>query len=233
MFDITANSARVSLARLSSDKLIESCGRGVYQIGPQGRRLAEDQASWHGLEDKVCDWDGGWIGAFIGGLGRADRTALRRRIRILRFAGFEELETGLLVRPNNLRGGVSQLRERLFYLGLEREAMVFTLADFEPPLQQRAMMLWDIEELNQHYIQGADEMDRWLVTADSLAPEVAARESFLMGDEVLRRIAYDPMLPKEMVDVAARSRYVETMVRFDQVGKTAWQQLYHIFDPSN
>lgn len=229
MFDITANSTRVSLARLSSDNMIQTSGRSLYRLGPGASRLAEDLAQWRTLEDKVCEWDGAWIAAFIGNLGRADRTALRRRTRILKLAGFEELETGLLVRPHNLVGGADQLRERLHYLGLEPQAMVFTLGDLEVAAQQRALQLWDTDELNRHYVEGAAEMERWMASADQLAPEVAARESFLIGDQTLRCIAYDPMLPKEMIDVTARRHYVETMVRYDQVGKAVWQQLYQTF----
>lgn len=229
LFDITANNARVTLARLSADNMIEACGRGLYRLGPGASRLAEDLAQWRTLEDKVCEWDGAWIGAFIGHLGRTDRTALRRRTRILQLAGFEMLEAGLLVRPNNLCGGADKLRTRLRYLGLEEEVLVCTLSHLEAAQQQRASTLWDTEGLNAHYVTAAAEMTEWMANADTLAPEVAAREAFLIGDQTLRCIVYDPMLPREMVDVAARRHYVDTMIRYDRLGKGVWQQLYQTF----
>lgn len=226
LFGITDNSIRVSLARLVSDNMLKTPSRGFYLLGSSASKLAEDLAQWRSLESKVCNWDGAWIGAFISVLGRADRTGLRRRTRVLQLAGFEQLETGLLVRPNNLMGGTSQLRERLYRLGLEPEAMIFSMAELGPEAQAKAMALWDTAGLHEHYVQGIKEMESWMASAHQLSPEAAARECFLIGDQVLRCIAYDPMLPEEMIDTQARRRYVETMVRYDQLGKEIWQQVY-------
>lgn len=226
LFDITENHIRVSLARLQAEKLVETCGRGVYGLGPAASKLAEDVNQWRGLEDSLCDWDGTWIAAYIGALGRTDRTALRRRVRILQLSGFQLLETGLMVRPNNLVGGVSRLRDKLYRLGLESEALVFNLADVDTDTEARMLALWDADSLQKLYRKGVVQMREWMATADSLAPNVAARESFLLGDEVLRNIVYDPLLPAEMMDVMARADYLQTMISFDQLGKKIWQQLY-------
>ena len=166
---------------------------------------------------------------FIGALGRADRTALRRRDRILQLAGYRELESGLLLRPNNMEGGVEQQRSRLYRLGLEKEALVVNIADLSDDAYGRAISLWDSTALQQQYQQGCDQMEQWIASAGNLEPQVAAKESFLLGDKILRVIAYDPMLPAEMIDRAARRRYIETMIRYDQIGKEVWAGLYQSF----
>lgn len=226
LFDITENHIRVSLARLQAEKLVETCGRGVYQLGPAASKLAEGLNQWRSLEDGLCDWDGSWIAVYIGSLGRTDRTALRRRVRILQLSGFQQFEPGLMVRPNNLLGAVSGLREKLYRQGLEPEALVFCLADTDAATEVRILALWDADALQKLYRDGVAQMCEWIASAGDLALNVAARESFLLGDEVLRNIVYDPLLPPEMVDVMARGEYLKAMMNFDQLGKQIWQQLY-------
>ncbi|WP_299771015.1 PaaX family transcriptional regulator C-terminal domain-containing protein [uncultured Pseudoteredinibacter sp.] len=229
LFDITENSARVTLARLSSEGMVEAPERGLYQLGPRSRNLAADLASWRELESKLCDWDGSWIGVYQAMLGRSDRTALRRRERLLQLAGFSALEQGLAVRPNNLVGGVQALRKRLQSIGLEEEAIIFRIDELDGDSHKRAMSLWDRKDLEQHYRDAQKIMADWMARAEQLDPETAAKESFLIGDEYIRCIAYDPMLPEEMVDTQLRREYLQTLIAFDQMGKSIWQQLYQEF----
>ena len=229
LFDITENSARVTLARLNSEGMVEAPERGFYRLGPRARNLAADLASWRELEAKLCEWDGSWIGVYQAMLGRSDRTALRRRERLLQLAGFSALEQGLAVRPNNLCGGVEALRQRLQAIGLEEEAIIFRIDELDKASHQRAMSLWDRQDLENHYRDAQNIMQEWMDKAATLDPETAAKESFLIGDEYIRCIAYDPMLPEEMVDKALRKTYLDTLIRFDQQGKTIWQSLYKEF----
>jgi len=226
LFDIKENSVRVSLARLVSDDLLESKTRGVYQLAPKASRLSDDLADWRNIEDKTQPWDGSWIAAFIGNLGRGNRTALRHRTRILQLAGFSELDQGLMVRPNNLVGGAEKLRERLVKLGLEGEARVFTLADLDETSQQQAIGLWDSEVLSTRYVQGQKDMSDWLANMSELDPQTAAREIFEIGDNTLRNLAFDPLLPSEMVDIESRRQYIQTMIEYDRVGRGIWIKIY-------
>lgn len=230
LFGMTENSVRVSIARLVSDELLESTSRGVYQLAPKASRLSDDLADWRSIEDKIKPWDGTWIAVFIGNLGRGNRTALRHRTRILQLAGFAELDQGLMVRPNNLVGGAGALRERLLKLGLESEARIFTLSDLDEATQQQAMSLWDCENLNARYVNGHKQMSEWLDKMSELEPQIAAREIFVIGDDTLRHLAFDPLLPREMVDVEARNQYIQTMINYDQVGRNIWMKIYKALD---
>ncbi|WP_281648844.1 PaaX family transcriptional regulator [Parendozoicomonas sp. Alg238-R29] len=226
LFEVTENSTRVTLARLLADKMLETPSRGHYQLGPAARNLADDLSHWRDMEEKVCPWDGRWIGVFVAHLGRGNRSAFRQRMRILHLAGFAELAQGLLVRPNNLAGGTKTLRKRLEKLGLEPEAKLMVLTDLDKETNQRVMSLWDCEHLSSHYLEACNIMEDWMSRANDMDAQTAAKESYLIGDESLRCIAFDPLLPEEMVDVAARCHYVQTMVRFDQLGKSIWKKLY-------
>ena len=46
---------------------------------------------------------------------------------------------------------------------------------------------------------------------------------------MLRDIAYDPLLPEQIVDQQARSEMVETMADFDDLGKSIWRELISRF----
>lgn len=226
LFGITQNNARVTLARLTADKLVEAPRRGYYRLGEGAIPAVGVLNDWPNHEAQVCDWHNDWIGVFIGALGRTDRTGLRRRMRVLNLAGFEELEQGLFIRPNNLKGGVETLRKRLYQLGLESQARVFRLDSFSDAEQQQAITLWDVDALTALYQQECDDMQQWMANADQLTVEEGARQSFVMGDEVLRNIAYDPMLPSEMIDTELRAKRVAMMVEYDRVGKSYFYKLY-------
>lgn len=226
LFGITENSVRVTLARLSTERLIEGCGRGQYRLGPAASNLADDLSGWRKAETRLGDWDGAWVAVYIGMLGRTDRSALKKRERVLQLAGFKELETGLLIRPNNLAGGVDVVRERLHRLGLEREAVVFLLDELDSVRANSALKLWDTRGLNRDYVKTRKELESWMKRADKLEPEEAARESFIIGGEAIRRMVFDPLLPAEMVDVEARHAFFETLLRYDEAGRDIWLRLY-------
>ena len=168
----------------------------------------------------------------VGNLGRSDRTALRVRDRALALLGLCELERGLYLRPDNLLGGVSAVRERLYKLGLETEASVFRLADLDAARDARARSLWDGDALNRRYRDTRQRLDAWLAKADALEPEAAARESYLLGNEAIRHMVFDPLLPEPLVDTAARRACADLVQHFDRAGRVIWRQLYDSFRPS-
>ena len=224
LFAVSENGARVALARLASAGLVEGAGRGAYRLGPNATDLAADVARWRNAEKRVCAWNGGWIAVHVGGLGRSNRVALRRRERALRLLGLGELERGLHLRPDNLVGGVAAVRERLVKLGLERDAAVFVAKDFDPDREQRARALWDGGALTRRYRAKSRRLVDWLARRDKLDTPVAARESFLLGNDAIHDLVFDPLLPAPLVDVGARRAFVGAVVRFDAAGHSIWKR---------
>lgn len=222
LFGISDNSIRVTLARLSRARLVETAERGLYRLGPAGRAIAADVAGWRGVEGRQVPWDGRWVAAATGGLARSDRKVLRVRDRALSMLGMRELESGLFIRPDNVGGGVDAVRQRLAGLGLEPEAVVFRADGFDPGRQARAMRLWETEALDDAYRREAARLAAWLETADALPLDAAARESFILGDAGIRRIVFDPMLPRPLVAEAERRRFIDTVIRFDEAGQRIW-----------
>lgn len=226
LFGLRENSVRVTLVRLAAAGLIEAAGRGAYRLGPNATGLAAEVATWRTAESRVCDWAGDWIVVPVGALGRSDRVVLRARDRALALLGLRELERGLFLRPDNLVGGVAAVRERLYKLGLEPEAAVFVARELDPVREQRARTLWDGAALTRGYQDMRTRLEEWLARAEELEPEVAARESFLLGHEAIRQLVFDPLLPAPLVDAAARHAFADTVRRFDRAGHRIWQQLW-------
>lgn len=229
LFGIDANNVRVTLNRLVSQNFLELTDRGVYELGAQSKSLADKQGTWRQLEQALKPWDGSWLAIYVAHLGRRDRKQVRQRERATSLWGFRPFEQGLLVRPGNLRMELPLLQQRLYELGLDTEAVVFRAMDFQTKVKPEAMALWPVEELNQQYADLTQKMLLWLDNYPENSIEDAARESFLIGDQVLREIAYDPRLPQEMVDTEARKAMVDTMALFDDVGKAIWAELIRKF----
>ncbi|MGH8461097.1 MAG: PaaX family transcriptional regulator C-terminal domain-containing protein [Stenotrophobium sp.] len=225
LFGVRENSVRVALARLTAAGLIEAAGRGSYQLGPQAEGLAGDVAHWRSSEKRVRPWKGDWIAVHMGGMRRSDRVAQRGRDRALALLGLRELDPGLFVRPDNLVGGVAGVRERLCKLGLDVEAPVFIAQQFDEVREQRARKLWDSKALTRIYREGRRKMELWLARADQLEPDVAARESYLVGHDAIRHLVFDPLLPEPLVDVEERRAFVDAVLQFDRAGHAIWQGL--------
>jgi phenylacetic acid degradation operon negative regulatory protein len=217
---------RVAIARLAGAGLIEAAGRGTYRLAAPAEDLAREVASWRDAEERVKSWNGGYWAVFTGPLARADRGALRRRARALSITGFGEIERGLHLRPDNLRGGIDGVRERLCALGLEAEAPIFAASAFSADFEARVKRLWDGKALSAGYERSRRELERWLERASDLDPDVAARESFLLGGKAIRTIVYDPLLPPPLVDVDKRRAFVESMKAMDRQGRLIWRRFF-------
>jgi len=225
LFGIRENSVRVALARLVAEGLIEPASRGVYRLGPRAAALASDVANWRSAEDRVREWNGGWITVHVGALGRSNRVALRARDRALAMLGLRELDRGLHVRPDNLAGGVNEVRERLHKLGLDEEAAVFVATGFDAAREARARRLWDGDALTSGYRSTRLALEQWPARAPTLDAETAAREAYLLGNDAIRLLVFDPMLPSPLVDVDERRALAASVREHDRIGHALWRRL--------
>jgi phenylacetic acid degradation operon negative regulatory protein len=221
---LSENSVRVALVRLQAAELVEPAGRGEYRLGPNASALAAEVSAWRTIERRLGAWDGSWVAAYAGGLGRSDRAALRAREQAFAMLGMRTLEPELWLRPNNLRGGAAEVRTRLQGLGLTHDVAVFRLEDLDAERSERARQLWNGQALDQHYHDTRVELEAWLAKAERLQLDVGARESFLLGDAAIRSLVFDPLLPAPLVDAKARRAFVSTVQRFDRAGHEIWKR---------
>lgn len=230
LFKLTENNVRVALVRLQSEGMIAAEGRGFYRLGPAAAQLAQEIGAWRQVEARIHPWDGHYLAVHCAGLSRSDRAALQRRQQALSLHGFAELDKGLFVRPDNLKGGVEDLRHRLHALGLEDTALIFRASSFGAATAHRLDKLWPCADLNTRYQELRDRLEAWLARSARLRPDQAAREAFLIGRPAIRQVIYDPLLPQEMIDSSARAACFEAVRRFDAVGRTLWLEFFRFTD---
>jgi phenylacetic acid degradation operon negative regulatory protein len=164
LFDLSASTVRVALARAVAAGLLVTPHRGVYALGPQARALADAVHRWRRIADHLVDWNGDWIAVHVGASGRSDRPALRARERAFDLLGLAEFERGLHLRPDNLAGGVAALRQRLQALvpaGTDT-GTVFTLRGLADHDVARARGLWDGDALNAGYRDTTARLSAWI-----------------------------------------------------------------------
>jgi phenylacetic acid degradation operon negative regulatory protein len=228
VFGLPENSVRVALARAVAANLLVTPRRGQYALGPMARPLADEVHRWRSVASQLVDWNGDWVAVHVGASGRSDRPALRARERAFGLMGLAEFERGLHLRPNNLKGGASGVRERLRTLLPDGTAIgtVFLLRDLSDEDVARARALWDGAALNAGYRDTTRQLSSWLERSGSLPPNRAAREAFSIGDAAIRRLVFDPLLPSPLVDARARARFIETVSRFDDAGRVIWRQFF-------
>lgn len=226
LFQISENSLRVTLARLSAARLIETAERGAYRLGPAATDLAGEVASWRTLESRLRTWQGSYIVVHCGALGRSDRAALPRRERALQMMGFRLLERGLYIRPDNIESDLDALRQRLYKLGLDRDAAVFRASGLDPAREAIVRQLWDGQALTQNYRQLRLKLEDWLARGDQLSLEAAARESFLLGGQAIHQLVFDPLLPEPFVDSQARHAFIQAVHHFDDTGRAIWNRFF-------
>jgi phenylacetic acid degradation operon negative regulatory protein len=223
LFGLSGNSVRVALARLCSRGWVERDERGYYRLSAGARAVQRHVAAWPQLEQRMAPWRGGWIGLHSAGARPPRRALLRHRARALDFFGFRALAPGLWVRPDNLEGGVNDLRPRLHALGLDVEAPIFAMRDLDSESEARARDLWDGKALCRGYREGRDALMRSAECFRNLTPERAMVESFLVGGRALRQLAFDPLLPEPIVAAAPRREFVDALRRYDRMGRDHWR----------
>lgn len=226
LFNISENSLRVTLARLSAAGLIEVAERGTYRLGPAAVDLADEVVTWRTVETRLRAWAGGYIVVHCGALGRSDRLALQRRERALQMVGFRELERGLHIRPDNIERHVDDVRQRLHKLGLDRDAAVFLASGLDPAREAVVGRLWDASALTQSYRQLRVQLEEWLDGADQLTLDAAARESFFLGGRAIHHLVFDPLLPEPLVDASERHAFILAVHRFDEAGRAIWARFF-------
>ncbi|MBA3059043.1 MAG: PaaX family transcriptional regulator [Gammaproteobacteria bacterium] len=226
LFQISDNSLRVTLARLSAAGLIETAERGAYRLGPAATDLAGEVASWRTLESRLRAWQGSYIVVHCGALGRHDRAAPQRRERALQMMGFRLLERGLYIRPDNIESDLDEVRQHLYKRGLDRDAAVFRASGLDPTRESSVRQLWDGQALTQSYRQLRVELQEWLANAHRLPLEAAARESFLLGGKAIHQLVFDPLLPEPFVDSRERHAFIQAVHQFDDTGRAIWKRFF-------
>ncbi len=221
LFAIQENGLRVALARLLAAGSVMRDERGLYRLAPGA--VLTHLLGWRQIEERSAPWSGRWFAVHSAALSRRAGRALRLRERALRFLGFRALLPGFELRPANLRDGLPALRERLFALGLEREAPVFELSQLDASCDARARSLWDCTALLRAYRELDAALERSALRLPQLPLAAARVESFQLGGAAIRQLALDPLLPEALLPEAPRRALAVRLRRYDRLGRRLWR----------
>ena len=227
----TEQSLRMALTRLVEQAVAANTGRGRYRLSPSGETMRQEVRKWRHLEELARPWSGAWIGVFDAAIPRSDRAALRRHERAMRLRGFREFQSGLWIRPANLRDPVAELREHLRALGLHPASLVVGLDDLDDDARAKATSLWDTTAMLATYRALSDELIASKSKLERIALNSAAAESMVLGRDVIRHINLDPVLPEELMPQSALINLIRTMTEYDQQARQIWRRFMRAHAP--
>ncbi len=225
IFDIEPAAVRVALGRLVREGLADQAERGVYSLGPNAAALHAKARQWPRVEDGVRPWDGAWIVVLTHHLGRINRPRLQAGERALRLTGFVEADTGAWVRPDNLRRDTPSLAGELAGLGLDAQATILAGCVAQSADDARFRALWSPDLLEDGYRFWIGELEASEARTAAMPVTEAARETFLLGQSVIRAINSDPLLPDDLVDTELRGTLVNAMVRYNAMALQHWSKV--------
>ena len=226
LFQISENSIRVAVTRLSSEGVIETIERGIYQLSAKSHEWADIILNRKQGIKQTKIWNKQYLAVFTAKLGRVDRTALKRRDRALRHLGFRLLEQGIYIRPDNLAMNFDEICAELKASGLEENANICKICHFDRTTLRSIPSLWSPNILNQNYQKYHRMIQDWLVIMPTLTLEEAAKQSLLLGRQTISLLMNDPLLPEDFVDVGLRIQFANSVQQLDQTGLALWHKFY-------
>jgi phenylacetic acid degradation operon negative regulatory protein len=219
---------RVAVGRLVKQGFLVAQQRGHYTIGTMDTSINQLAATWRYSEGRVAQWNGGWISVYTAHLGRTCKQSIRNRERAFRLTGFKALEKNLCCRPDNLMETADATFSRLVDIGLENTAILMKVDHFNHDLARSPMSLWSPKQLEKTYGLLVSLMEKSLQRLLDMDVKQATRESFLIGEHVIRQINQDPLLPEEIVDASARKKLLSTMIKYDKFCHPIWHEFLHV-----
>lgn len=219
------NAVRVALTRLVQQKKIEKVGRAAYALHPSRLPLILDVADWRARLGRMTVWDGDWIAIADPVIPAVERTTKRLHDRALSLGGFRTWKPGLHLRPNNLIGGLEALRERIPALGLAGGAEFLSLHPLAKDQHDKVIALWNIAELVEIYRRLLKDLQSSEKRRSRASLDEAARESLLLGRNVISHLARDPLLPAELMPGGDRDALVAAINVYERESKRTWNTL--------
>ncbi len=219
LLGVDAAASRVALGRLVKSHDVITIKRGIHTLGDKKKPIFDAIRRWITLPQHTRPWDGGWVLVHTAHLGRAHRATLRRRERAMSFFGFASLLNGLWLRPDNLSLDGSVLRERLIGLGLEEKAFMSVNATLVSESGEDVAQLWNRADLEAGYRDAKRAIEVCMDTQGDMSLEELAISTARLGYAVIGMLSFDPLLPRELVDVDLRQEVHQHMLMLDHLGK--------------
>ncbi|MGP4022600.1 hypothetical protein [Actinomadura sp. 3N407] len=227
---LSAPSIRMAAKRLNEQGVLERDGRGVYTPHPERLRAYPHIEHWATRHASRVPWTGRWAAVENSATARTARTTLRHHDRALQLLGFHTWRGALHVRPDNLSGGVDELRRTLTGTGMAPGAVVFAIDRLDPATDRELRGLWNTGDLIARLTRTADELTRSRERLGTLSPEEFAHESLLLGSRAISTILHDPLLPEELCDPGPHRHLVALTTAYQDTAQAVWGRLLGLDD---
>jgi phenylacetic acid degradation operon negative regulatory protein len=216
---------RVALTRLAQQGKILKLERATYLLDSRSNRLQRDVENWRERITWIVPWGGDWLAVHDGAINRREKSGLRRHRRALELRGFKEWRPGLQVRPNNLSGGAETLRRQLAELGLAAGAELFVATGFDQKQTPVLRRLWNLPALRRNYAKMRSRLEQSERRLKSAGPVAGARESLLVGRELIGQMLKDPLLPVEMVESEEYLQLAGLIADYQDFSRRIWDRV--------
>lgn len=213
-------SVRMAATRLADEGIVRRTGRGAYRLHAEHLSTFGHVEHWRTRTHQTVAWNGRWVGADLSQVPRADRTTRRRVERELRLAGMAPWRGTISLRPDNLRGGVDQLRHRL-----PSELAVFAVSELHEDDEAAARSLWDCAALAEQYARLRAELRASVDESAHVDSRAFARESLLLGSRAIAAIVRDPLLPGELCSPDPLSALIADTADYQDRAQDTWAAL--------
>ena len=221
---LSGNAMRIALSRLAAKKDVVVAERGLYALAPSRLAAVAHVRTWRTGFARRVEWNGRWLGVLTSDLGRRNAALVARRERALELAGFRTFLHGVWVRPDNLEGGRVTVAPHLARLGLDDDAELVELG-LDAAQARRAERAWNVASDAREAHALRLRVEKLLKAADTRPVRWFAAQSFWLGDEVLRFLARDPLLPERLADPEPRRHLADAMAQLDERGYRVWHSL--------
>jgi phenylacetic acid degradation operon negative regulatory protein len=222
LLGVSPNAMRIALSRLASSGDVVLEARGQYALSEARlRAVAHVRTFRTGFAARV-HWKGGFIGVLTADLSRRNPSLVRRRERALELVGLRAHRHGLYVRPDNLEGGRAVVAAHLSRLGLDDEAHVIGVT-LDAAQAREVEALYAVHTDTSRATALESKVQKLLGSFAARPRDELAVKSFFLGDEVLRFLARDPLLPESMADPAPRRALADSMSILDEKAYALWR----------
>ena len=207
-------SMRVALTRLLKQQRILKTERGRYAISEAGNPFFWQVACWFRREHYIGPWEGCWMLVHDAVCSRASRSAYSAHVKALELQGFRTMAADFWVRPDNLEGGLLDMKAALMHLGLLDRVILVANAEL------------DVDAMQSTYRAALALVRKSQARLSTLPLNDAARESILVGRTVIRTIVRDPLLPEEMMTSDRRAELVAAMRTYQSSARLVWRRVF-------
>lgn len=228
LFGFSDNVIRVTITRLVNAGLLEKTADGLYSLAGQDSFLSYFVNRWHIGEARRKQWDGSWLGCLL--IHKPTQVEEKSLHKAFEYMGFTKVHSMMWARPNNLTLTIEEVKDYLVQLGMAFDFQLLVIKELSQQDERNWLANYPLKILAKDYQKFLKVLRKSRQGLSKKSLDAAAVESFLVGSEVVNRLAVDPLLPAEVLSEDDRALLTEEMLEYDLVGQQIWWEKFSELD---